>query len=40
MPRAHLVASAFSLSLVIVQGLCVGAVATDQRAHLLEDTRA
>ena len=39
-PRAHLAASALSLRLVIVQGLCVGAVATDQRAHLLEDARA
>ena len=39
-PRAHLAASAFSLCLVIVQGFCVAAVATDQRAHLLEDTRA
>ena len=39
-PRAHLAASALSLPLVIVQGLCAGAVATDQRAHLLEDARA
>ena len=28
------------MCLVIVQGLCGGAVATDQRAHLLEDARA
>ena len=39
-PRAHLAASPLSLYLVIVQGLCAGAVATDQRAHLLEDARA
>ena len=39
-PRAHLAASAFSLCLVIVQGFCVAAVVTDQRAHLLEDARA
>ena len=39
-PRAHLAASALSLYLVIVQDLCAGAVATDQRAHLLEDARA
>ena len=39
-PRAHLAARPLSLYLVIVQGLCAGAVATDQRAHLLEDARA
>ena len=39
-PRAHLAASPLSLYLVIVQGLCAGAVATDQRANLLEDARA
>ena len=39
-PRAHLAASPLSLYLVIVQDLCAGAVATDQRAHLLEDARA
>ena len=39
-PRAHLAASPLSFYLVIVQGLCAGAVATDQRAHLLEDATA
>ena len=39
-PRSHLAASALSLRLVIVQRLCVGAFATDQRSHLLEKARA
>ena len=39
-PRAHLAASALSLYLVIVQDLCAGAVATDQRAHFLGQARA
>ena len=39
-PRAHLAVSALPLCLVIVQGLCAGAVATDQRAFVFEDARA
>ena len=38
-PRAHLAASPLPLYLVIVRGLCAGAVATDQRPHLLGQAR-
>ena len=40
MACAHLAASPLPLYLVIVQDLCAGAVATDQRPHLLDQARA
>ena len=38
--RAHLAASPLSLCLVIMQSLCAGTVATDQRAFVFDQARA